>query len=245
MPHSDTAQPADLAQVHREEIKAGLKDGLTIAWAYLPFGMSYGMYAHSQGLPWWLAAITALLIFAGSVEFLVAGMLAAAAPIATIATTTFLVNSRHLVYGLSVPIERIKNPWLRAYGIHCLTDEMYAVCTSLPRSVLTPRRMLAIGASGHFYWVSGTTIGSIIALFLPFDLSFMSFAVVALFVVLALEAARVSGEWWMLAAGLAIATAAALVVPQLTMLVGLVGYCTLATVVIARRRFRNVTGGGA
>lgn len=229
--------------MHRDEIKAGLKDGLTIAWAYLPFGMSYGMYAHSQGLPWWLAAITALLIFAGSVEFLVAGMLAAAAPVAAVATTTFLVNSRHLVYGLSVPLERIKNPWLRAYAIHCLTDEMYAVCTSLPRAVLTPRRMLAIGASGHLYWVGGTFIGSIIALFLPFDLSFMEFAVVALFVVLALEAARVSGEWWMLAGGLAIASAAAFVVPQATLLVGLVGYCVLATVVLARRRGAAVSAG--
>lgn len=203
------------------------------------------MFAHSQGLPWWLAVLTALVIYAGSVEFLFASMIPAAAPLATVATTTFLVNSRHLVYGLSVPLERIQNPVLRGYAIHALTDEMYAVCTSLPRHLLTPRRMLAIAASAHIYWVSGTLIGAVIAQFLPFDLSFMEFAVIALFVVLAIDAARVSGEWWMLAAGLVIASIAAVVVPQATMLVGLIGYCLLASVVVWRRRIAATSGGDA
>lgn len=220
----------------REEILAGCKDGLVIAWAYLPLGISYGMFAHSQGLPWWLSVITALVIYAGSVEFLFASMIAATAPLATVATTTFLVNSRHLVYGLSVPLERIRNPLLRSYAIHILTDEMYALCTSLPRPLLTPRRMMAIGISGHAYWVLGTLIGAVGAYFMPFDLSFMEFAVIALFVVLALDAARVSGQWWMLAAGLAIASIAAIVVPKATVLVGLAGYCALAATVVWWRR---------
>jgi 4-azaleucine resistance transporter AzlC len=170
-------------------------------------------------------------------EFVAAGMLVAGAPLATAATTALFVNSRHLVYGLSVPLERVRNPILRAYTIHALTDEMYAVCISLPRAELTGPRLVAIAVSAQFYWVFGTTLGAVFAALVPLDLSFMGFAIVALFVILAINAAKASGEWLLLAAGLAVAVVAAFVAPEAMMFVGLIAYCVVAVgVVLVRRR---------
>ena len=57
-------------------------------------------------------------------------MLAAAAPIAAIAMTSFLVNSRHLFYGLSFPLHRVHGWHRKAYSIFALCDEAYAITTS-------------------------------------------------------------------------------------------------------------------
>lgn len=223
-----------------EDFRAGLRDALPVALGYVPLGISYGMFAHSVGLPWWLATITALVIYAGSMEFVAAGMLVGGAPLATAATTALFVNSRHLVYGLSVPLERVRNPLLRAYAIHALTDEMYAVCISLPREALTGPRLVAIAASAQFYWVLGTTVGAVFATLVPFDLSFMGFAIVALFVILAINAAKASGEWALLGVGLALAVVAAFVAPEAMMFVGLIAYCVVAVGVVIVRRRRGI-----
>ena len=40
-------------------------------------GLGFGLYATSQGLPWWTAPVLAATIFAGSMEFVTIGMLVA------------------------------------------------------------------------------------------------------------------------------------------------------------------------
>jgi predicted branched-subunit amino acid permease len=92
------------------------------------------------GFPWWLAAVISAVMFAGSVEFILVGMLAVAAPIATIAMTTFLVNSRHLFYGLSFPLHRVDGWHRKAYSVFALCDEAYALTTSKDPETLTSGR---------------------------------------------------------------------------------------------------------
>lgn len=102
-----------------------------VVWASLfALGIGFGVLVTSHDLPWWLAPVISATMFAGSVEFLLIGMLAAAVPIAAIATTTFLVNSRHLFYGLSFPLDRVKGRIAKAYSIFALCDEAYAIITS-------------------------------------------------------------------------------------------------------------------
>jgi hypothetical protein len=65
----------------------------------------------------------------------------------------------------------------------------------------------------------------------------MGFAIVALFVILAINAAKASGEWALLGVALALAVAAAFVAPEAMMFVGLIAYCVVAVgVVVVRRR---------
>ena len=40
-------------------------------------GLGFGLYATSQGFPWWTAPVLAATIFAGSMEFVTIGMLMA------------------------------------------------------------------------------------------------------------------------------------------------------------------------
>lgn len=89
--------------------------------------MIYGVLAIAGGLPPWLAQGMSSIVFAGSAQFIGAGLFAAATPALVIILTTFVVNLRHVLYSASLtPYVRhlpARWRWLLAY---LLTDEAYA-----------------------------------------------------------------------------------------------------------------------
>lgn len=220
-----------------QDVRQGLVDSFPVLFAFLPLGLSFGMYAVAMGLDWYWAAVTALFVFAGSLEFLAVSMLLTATPLATVATTTLFVNARHVFYGLSVPLERIRPLPARLYAIHALTDESYAVLGSKNPAELTPTRMLTVQISTHFYWAGSVLVGALAATAIPFDLSFMGFAMTALFVVLALEALKRSREFGLAAAALVISVIAAIVASEAMLVASMLIYLMVAlAVVLVRRR---------
>ena len=50
------------------------------------------------------------------------GLVAAAAPLATVAVTAFLVNVRHVFYALSFPLHRVHGRAGKTYSTFALTD---------------------------------------------------------------------------------------------------------------------------
>ncbi|MFH8659333.1 AzlC family ABC transporter permease [Streptomyces afghaniensis] len=64
----------------------------------LPLGPAFGALVVQSGLDWWWAGLSAALIYGGSFEFLLIGMVTAAAPLASIAVAAFLVQARHVFY---------------------------------------------------------------------------------------------------------------------------------------------------
>ena len=58
-------------------------------------GLGFGLYATSQGLPWWTAPVLASTIFAGSMEFVTIGMLVAGFDPINAFVLTMFVNGRH------------------------------------------------------------------------------------------------------------------------------------------------------
>jgi 4-azaleucine resistance transporter AzlC len=154
-----------------------------VAWASLfALGIGFGVLVTSHDLPWWLAPVISATMFAGSVEFLLIGMLAATVPIAAIATTTFLVNSRHLFYGLSFPLDRVKGRIAKAYSIFALCDEAYAIITSSDPATLTTRRISWTQLGLHFSWAGGALIGGLVGATMLSGVKGLDFVLTALFV---------------------------------------------------------------
>jgi 4-azaleucine resistance transporter AzlC len=101
-----------------------------IGLAFIPLGMALGLLVVHAGLAWWWAPAFAAVIYAGSLEFLIVGLAAAAAPVGAVALTTFIVNSRHAFYALSFPLDRVKGVAGKLYSTYTLSDEAYAVAVS-------------------------------------------------------------------------------------------------------------------
>jgi predicted branched-subunit amino acid permease len=101
------AEPRPRSGARASEARAALRVSGSVGLAIFPIGIAFGMLVVHSGLAWWWASVFSSTIFAGSFEFLLIGLTATAAPLAQIALTAFLVNSRHVFYALSFPLHRI------------------------------------------------------------------------------------------------------------------------------------------
>ncbi|MCV7068549.1 AzlC family ABC transporter permease [Mycolicibacterium farcinogenes] len=174
----------------RSGFRAAASDAAVIWLGLLALGIGFGLVVTGLGLPWWLAPVVSGFVFAGSAEFIIVGMLAGAAPIMAIATATFLVNSRHLFYGLSFPLHCIRSKVGKAYSIYALCDEAYAFAAGKQPGTLSGRRLLWTQAGLHISWAGGALVGAAAGGALLSDIKGLGFILTALFIVLAIEGYR-------------------------------------------------------
>ena len=187
MPLSHTP-PAE--RPRREQLRLGVRDSFGVGIGIFPLGVALGVLVVQSGLPLWVAPALSIVIFAGSVELLLVSMLAAGAPLITIAVTVFAVNFRHVFYALSFPISRVRRGGARAYSVYALVDEAYATYVLLPPDQLTSTRILTGQAMMQLYWVGGGLIGLAVAGSLPAPIEGFEFALAATFTVMTLDAVR-------------------------------------------------------
>jgi len=154
----------------------------------IPLGLALGMLITQTGLPWWCASLFTAVVYAGSFEFMLVGLAAAAAPLATVALTALLVNVRHIFYALSFPLHRVNGRLAKGYSTFALTDEAYALATGAQARSWSGARMLWLQGLLHLYWVGGATAGALLGSLLPGSVAGLDFALTALFTVLALDA---------------------------------------------------------
>ena len=189
MPVSNAAQ-SGAPPSRRAQIAAGLGDSLGVGLGIFPLGIALGVLVIQAGLPWWVSPALAIGVFAGSVELLLVGMIAAATPLVTIAVTVLAVNFRHVFYALSFPVSRVTRGLPRAYSIYAMVDEAYATYVLMPPEKLTSARMVTGQLAMQAYWVVGGLVGVWLAAALPAPIEGFEFALVALFIVMTLDALR-------------------------------------------------------
>lgn len=161
---------------------------------YIVLGIAFGLVMNQFGFNLLWAVFMSVFIYAGSLQFVLAGLLAQGSPLVTIAITTLAVNSRHIFYGLSF-IETFKRMGhRRPYLMFSLTDETYALFCSLPPDQKDPYTMGMIAVMNQLYWITGTLIGSVLGEVIPFELQGVDFAMTALFTVIVVDQLRFSSN---------------------------------------------------
>lgn len=156
---------------------------------YLSIGIAFGLMLEAAGYNFIWAAFMSLAIYAGSGQYLGVELLKEGASIAQVAFLTFMINFRHLVYGLSM-LEKFRDMGKRKfYMIFSLTDETYALLSSgqIPPGVDAKNYYFFIALLDQCYWVAGSVIGSIAGALLRFNTTGVDFAMTALFIVLAID----------------------------------------------------------
>lgn len=203
------------------EIRRGLADCSTVGLGLVPLGLAFGVLLTQAGFDWWWAPVFSVVIYAGSMEFLAIGLLTALTPLYSLAAAAFLVNFRHVFYGLSFPIESVRSRLGRAYAVYALTDEVYAITATKRRVEMTGARTLTIAITCQTLWVVPGAIGALVGSALPEGLDGLQFALTALFAVLAVDAWRSSGDLPAPVIGLVCGLAAAAIAPEQMLIVGL------------------------
>src|SRR5690625_7170830 len=146
MQESLCTSPVSPPRNTRAQIVQGWKIVLPACAAVAPLGLALGMLVAQSGLAWWWAPVLAAVVFAGSMEFLLVGLLMAAAPLAQVAVSTLLVNFRHVFYALSFPLHRVRGLSWKAYSTFALTDEVYALPTTPDAQTWSRTRIISIQA---------------------------------------------------------------------------------------------------
>ncbi len=166
--------------------KAAFPHTLPVMAGYLFLGAAFGILLGGKGYgPVWALAMS-LFIYAGSMQFVAAGLLAAAFSPVTALAVTLLVNARHLFYGLTMLEPFSQMGWRKPYMVFSLTDETYALLAGMkPPSTAGERDVFfLISLMNQCYWVLGSLLGSLAGGWLTFDASGIAFAMTALFVVI-------------------------------------------------------------
>lgn len=216
--------------MNRSALRAALPATIPVLTGYLCLGFAYGLLMVSQGFaPFW-AILMSLVVFGGSIQFLAVTLLSSAfAPLSAF-LLSFMVNARHIFYGLSMLDKyRTAGP-ARPALISLLTDETFSVvsATEPPQGVSHRGYCLWVSVLDYGYWVAGTALGAFCGNFLTLDTTGMDFALTALFVVLFMEQwkkreNRFSGVVGIAASALALALfgAESMVIPAMAMILAI------------------------
>jgi 4-azaleucine resistance transporter AzlC len=152
--------------------------------------MAFGVLLVGLGYPWWWATVMSVVIFAGSAQFLAVSLLAAGAGPIDAFVATFLLNLRHVFYGLTM-LDRYRSLGRGLpYAVFGLTDETFSLLAGGPPHRRDGRWVLALTALNQFWWVLGSTLGALVGHSLPFSTQGLAFSLTALFVVLLIEQLR-------------------------------------------------------
>lgn len=167
-------------------LKAALPHTLPVCVGFLFLGMSYGFLMRSKGFSFVYPMFMSLFIFAGSMEFVTVNLLLSAFQPLYAFFLAFMVNARHLFYGISM-LEKYKNTgWKKAYLIFGMCDESFTVnCTAEPPAdVDAGWFMFFVTLLNQIYWVSGATLGALLGYVVHFNTKGIEFVMTALFVVM-------------------------------------------------------------
>ncbi|MBO7217555.1 MAG: AzlC family ABC transporter permease [Clostridia bacterium] len=170
-------------------IKTVIIKTLPVMTGYIALGIGFGILFESKGygLLWSLAM--AVLIYAGSMQYVAINLITGGASLIVTALTTLMVNARHLFYGISM-IDKYKDVGkTKPYLIFALTDETYSLLCGddYPEAVDRRKYQIAVSLFNHIYWISGCALGSIIGSAINFDTAGIDFCMTALFVTIFLE----------------------------------------------------------
>ena len=170
-------------------LKTVFLDTVPVMTGYLFLGVSFGILLGEKGYGLGWAFAMALFMYAGSAQFLAVGLLANHASILSSAIAIFLLNARHIFYGISL-IDAYKGTGKKKpYLIFSLTDETYSLVTqnNPPEGMKRHTYCFLVSLLDHFYWVAGCVLGSVAGNFLPISFEGIEFVLTALFVTLFTE----------------------------------------------------------
>jgi len=167
---------------------AGARDTVPMLVGAAPFGLIFGTLAATAHLANWQGQLMSLGVFAGSSQFIAAGLMATGTGMLVIWFATFIVNLRHMLYAATLlpHVRHLSSRWRWLLGF-LLTDESFAVMGSYyrrhPNAPLGHWYFLGSGLSMYLNWQCWTLVGLLFgAIFPQLQTLGLDFAMVATFI---------------------------------------------------------------
>ena len=170
-------------------LKTVFLDTVPVMTGYVFLGFGFGILMQQNGFGVLWSGAMSLFIYAGSMQYVAIPLLTSGASLLTAAVTAFVVNARHLFYGISM-VDAYKGMGKKKpYLIFGLTDETYSLVSQLhiPEGIRPGGYCFLVTLFNHIYWISGTILGALTGSLLPINYEGVDFALTALFVTIFVE----------------------------------------------------------
>ncbi|RAL24030.1 AzlC family ABC transporter permease [Thermoflavimicrobium daqui] len=164
----------------------GVKDCIPTVLGYFSIGIAAGVVQKTAGFTILEITLISLLLYAGSAQFIVAGMYTAGASISAIIFTIFLVNLRHLLMSAALSSYFRHLPfWKNVLIGSQLTDESFAVASNelSNKSKVNEYWMFGLNFTAYINWCLANVVGGILGDWIPQPEKFgLDFALPAMFI---------------------------------------------------------------
>jgi 4-azaleucine resistance transporter AzlC len=157
--------------------REGAKAALPVVLGYLGIGFAAGVVERAAGLSYAEILLLSTVLYAGSAQFVVAGMLGS--PAAAIVLTVFFLNLRHLLLSAALaPALRAVPAWKNALLGLQLTDETFVVASS--RKDIRAGWMAGLNLAAWSAWAVANLAGAALSAYAG-NTRALSFALPAMF----------------------------------------------------------------
>lgn len=153
---------------------------------YLVLGFGFGLLLQEKGYNFLCAILMSITIYGGSMQYVGVDLLANSTGLVSAALVSFLVQARHLFYGLSLLSKYENTGKVKPYLIFGITDETYSLVslTDVPDGVNKGYFYFFITLLDQCYWIIGGAIGAIFGQVVNINTKGVDFSMTALFIVL-------------------------------------------------------------
>ena len=170
-------------------MKAAFPHTIPVLTGFAFLGAAYGILMSTAGYNWAWTLLASSVVFAGALQFVGIGLLAAAFDPLLAFLIAISVNARHLFYGISMLGKYGSAGKIKPYLIFGMCDETFSIlCSTKPPPNVDKRAfMLSVTLLNQSYWVLGSVAGALIGPLLTFDTRGIDFVMTAFFVVIFLN----------------------------------------------------------
>lgn len=163
----------------------GFKACLPTILGYLSIGFAAGIVEKTSGLSPIEILLLSTLVYAGSAQFITAGLVASGTTVTAIIATIFLVNLRHLLLSAAIAPKFRKFSTLQNLLVgSLLTDETFGVASSLlsTRELPNSRWMHGLNLAAYLNWIVANEIGAFVGQRVPHSATLgLNFALPSMF----------------------------------------------------------------
>ncbi|PZD96170.1 branched-chain amino acid ABC transporter permease [Paenibacillus sambharensis] len=186
----ETAATSSLNELSHPAANAGfwqgVKDCVPTLLGYLSIGFACGVVGRTAGLSTAEIVLLSTFLYAGSAQFIVAGMIAAGGTMYSIIVTVLFVNIRHLLLSAAISPYFRSFPWWKNVLLGSqLTDETFGVAVNRLSNDWKHRDkwMFGLNITAHINWIAATFAGAYFGAWIPDPEAYgLSFALPAMFI---------------------------------------------------------------
>jgi 4-azaleucine resistance transporter AzlC len=177
----------------------GVKDCLPTVLGYLSIGFAAGVVEKTSGMSLAEIALMSILLYAGSAQFIAAGMMAAGNPVTAIVFTVFFVNLRHLLMSAAIaPYFRDLPLWKNVLLGSQLTDETFSVAAARLQGKTKGSFswMFGLNLTAYLNWLLANIAGGVFGEWLASPEAYgLDFALPAMFIGLLMLQLKERSKW--------------------------------------------------